>query len=145
MAVAAVLLAGLLVEAAHQISAGDHAPDLPIVDDWLPAGLILASSAVCVWGARRRQTGPSRAAWWCFAAALLLFALAELLWGALYGDGGDVPTPNPTDVLYLGTYPLFMAGPRPDGSGPGGRHPLAPLARRVRPGAPRRHPRRPAA
>ena len=54
--------------------------------------------------------GPSRAAWWCFAAALLLFALAEITWGALYSGGGDVPTPNPTDALYLGTYPLFMAG-----------------------------------
>jgi len=110
VAVAAVLGAGLVVEAVHQIRAGDHAPDLAIIDDWLHAGLILASSAVCVWGARHRKTSPSRGAWWCFAAALLLFALAELLWGALYGDGGDVPTPNPTDVLYLGTYPFFMAG-----------------------------------
>ena len=40
--------------------------------------------------------------------------------------------------------PALHGGPRPDGAGPGGRHPLAPLARRVRPGAPRRHPRRPA-
>ena len=60
--------------------------------------------------ARRRHAGPSRAAWWCFAAALLLFALAEITWGALYSGGGDVPSPNPTDALYLSTYPLFMAG-----------------------------------
>ncbi len=56
------------------------------------------------------RTRPSRAAWWCFAAALLLFALAEITWSALYSGGGDVPSPNPTDVLYLSTYPLFMAG-----------------------------------
>ena len=107
---AAVLLVGLLVEAAHQVAAGGDAPDLPIIDDWLHDALILASSAICVWGAVHRRPGPSRAAWWCFAVALLLFALAEILWGALYPRGGTVPTPNPTDVLYLATYPLFMAG-----------------------------------
>ena len=105
-----VLLIGLVVEAVHQLSAGDHPSDLPIIDDWLHAGLILASSAICAWGARRRRAGPSRMAWWCFAAALLLFALAVIVWGALYSGGGDVPSPNPTDALYLSTYPLFMAG-----------------------------------
>jgi hypothetical protein len=107
---AGVLLVGLAVEAAHQIAAGNGAPDLPIIDDWLHDGLILASSAICAWGATRRRPGPSRAAWWCFAAALLVFALAEIAWGVLYSRGGPVPTPNPTDVLYLATYPLFMAG-----------------------------------
>ncbi|WP_181782806.1 hypothetical protein [Pseudonocardia pini] len=108
--VAALLLTGLVVEAVHQLTTGDHPSDLPIVDDWLHAGLILASSAICARGARRRRTGPSRAAWWCFAAALLLFGLAEITWSALYAGGGDVPSPNPTDPLYLATYPLFMAG-----------------------------------
>jgi hypothetical protein len=105
-----VLLIGLVVEAVHQLSAGDHPSDLPVIDDWLHSGLILASSAICAWGARRRRAGPSRAAWRCFAAALLLFALAEITWSALYSGGGDVPSPNPTDPLYLSTYPLFMAG-----------------------------------
>jgi hypothetical protein len=108
--VAALLLAGLLVEAVHEIAAGNGAPDLPIIDDWLHAGLILASSAICARGAVRRAPGPSRAAWWCFAAALLLFAIAEISWGALYSRGGAVPVPNQTDVLYLATYPLFLAG-----------------------------------
>jgi hypothetical protein len=107
---AALLLVGLVVEATHQIAAGDDAPDLPIIDDWLHDALILASSAICAWGATRRRPGPSRAAWWCFAAALFLFAVAEITWGALYADGSPVPTPNPTDVLYLATYPFFMAG-----------------------------------
>lgn len=108
---AALLLAGLVVETVHDLRAGDRAPDLPVVDDWLHSALILASSAICVGGARRRVPGsPSRAAWWCFAAALLLFGLAEILWSALYPAGVDVPTPNPTDPLYLATYPLFMAG-----------------------------------
>jgi hypothetical protein len=107
---AAVLLAGLLVEAGHQIAAGNDAPDLPIIDDWLHDTLILASSAICAWGAMHRRPGPSRAAWWCFAAALLLFGLAEIAWGVLYPRGGLVPTPNPTDPFYLATYPLFMAG-----------------------------------
>jgi hypothetical protein len=83
---------------------------MPIVDDWLHAGLILASSAVCARGASRRTPGPARAAWWCFAAALLVFALGEISWSALYSGGGDVPAPNPTDALYLASYPLFMAG-----------------------------------
>jgi hypothetical protein len=107
---AAMLLLGLVVEAVHQVVVGGHAPDVPVIDDWLHAGLILASSAFCAWGARHRSPGPARAAWWCFAAALLLFAVAELTWGAMYAEGGDVPTPNPTDALYLSTYPLFMAG-----------------------------------
>lgn len=107
---AVVLLTGLVVEAAHQLSTGYHQTDLPVVDDWLHAGLILASSAICAWGARRRRAGPARAAWWCFATALLLFALAVITWSALYSGGGDVPSPNPTDLLYLSTYPLFMAG-----------------------------------
>ena len=108
--VVAVLAAGLLVEAVHQIVAGNHAPDLPAIDDWLHAALILAASAICARGAVRRRPGPARGAWWCFAAALLLFALAEIAWGLLYARDADVPTPNPTDVLYLATYPLFMAG-----------------------------------
>jgi hypothetical protein len=107
---AGVLLIGLVVEAVHQRTAGDHPLDLPVVDDWLHAGLILASSAICAFGARRRRAGPARAAWWCFAAALLLFALAEITWSGLYSRGGDVPSPNLTDALYLSTYPLFMAG-----------------------------------
>jgi hypothetical protein len=108
---AALLLAGLVVETVHDLRAGDRAPDVPIVDDWLHSTLILASSAICVAGARRRvPRSPSRGAWWCFAAALLLFGLAEVLWSALYPAGADVPTPNPTDPLYLATYPLFMAG-----------------------------------
>ena len=107
---AVVLLLGLVVEAGHQITTGVHTPDDPLIDDGLHSGLILASSAVCAWGARRRTAAPSRAAWWCFAAALLLFGLGEIAWSVLYADGGDVPTPNPTDVLYLATYPLFMAG-----------------------------------
>jgi hypothetical protein len=108
--VAALLLLGLVVEAVHDITAGYHTTDLPIIDDWLHAGLILAASAICARGAVRRTAVAARAAWWCFAAALLLFGLAEILWGLLYAGGGDVPTPNPTDVLYLATYPLFMAG-----------------------------------
>ncbi|PVZ06969.1 hypothetical protein [Actinomycetospora cinnamomea] len=108
--VAAVLLLGLAVEAVHQLLAGEGAPDLPIIDDWLHSGLILAASAICALGARRREPGPGRAAWWCFAVALLLFALGEITWGTLYADGGVVPTPNPTDVFYIATYPLFMAG-----------------------------------
>lgn len=107
---AVVLLLGLVVEAGHQLAAGVHGPDDPLIDDWLHSGLILASSALCARGARRRPAGPSRAAWWCFAAALLLFGLGEVAWSVLYAGGGDVPVPNPTDVLYLATYPPFMAG-----------------------------------
>ncbi len=107
---AVVLLLGLIIEAVHQISTGVHGPDHPLIDDWLHSGLILASSALCARGARRRTAGPARAAWWCFATALLLFGLGEIAWSILYAGGGEVPTPNPTDVLYLATYPLFMAG-----------------------------------
>jgi hypothetical protein len=109
-ALVALLVVGLAVEAVHQIVAGNGAPDLPIIDDWLHAALILASSAICARGAVRRPPGPARGAWWCFAVALLLFALGEITWGLLYSRDADVPTPNPTDVLYLATYPLFMAG-----------------------------------
>jgi hypothetical protein len=106
----AVLLVGLLVEAVHQITAGNDAPDLTIIDDWLHDGLILAASAICARGAIRRAPGPGRVAWGCFSAALLVFAIAEITWGLLYSDSDSVPIPNPTDVLYLATYPLFMAG-----------------------------------
>jgi len=52
--VAAVLLVGLLVEAGHQIAAGNDAPAYPIIDDWLHDALILASSVICARGAMRR-------------------------------------------------------------------------------------------
>jgi hypothetical protein len=108
----AVLLGlGLVVEATHQIrTGGPHSSDLPIVDDWLHSTLILASAACCLRGAFLRPPGPARRAWYCFTAALLVFGAAEITWSVLYSDGGDVPTPNPTDPLYLATYPLFMAG-----------------------------------
>lgn len=111
-AVAVVLFLGLAIEATHQIrTGGPHQSDLPIVDDWLHSALILASAAVCYWGARLRPAGgPARRAWYCFTAALLVFGAAEITWSVLYSGGGDVPTPNPTDPLYLATYPLFMAG-----------------------------------
>jgi hypothetical protein len=108
--VVGVLLLGLAVEATHQILAGEDAPDLPIIDDWLHSGLILAASAICARGARQRLPGPGRGAWWCFAAALFLFGIAEITWGLLFSRGEPVPSPNPTDLLYLATYPLFMAG-----------------------------------
>lgn len=108
---AVVLALGLAVEAAHQIGTrGPHTADLPVVDDWLHSALILASAGFCAWGAHIRRAPPARAAWWCFTAALLVFGAAEITWSALYSGGGDVPTPNPTDPLYLATYPLFMAG-----------------------------------
>lgn len=107
---AVVLLLGLGVETGHQITAGIHGPDNRLIDDGLHSALILASSALCAQGARRRTGRPSRAAWWCYATALLVFGIAEIAWSMLYGDGGDVPTPNATDLLYLATYPLFMAG-----------------------------------
>ncbi len=109
-ALAVVLLTGVVVEAVRDLTAGRHPSDLPIIDDWLSAGLILASSAICARGARRRPAGPARAAWWCFAAALLLYGLAVITESVLYAGGRDIPTPNPTDPLYLSTYPLFMAG-----------------------------------
>ncbi|MEJ2865547.1 hypothetical protein [Actinomycetospora flava] len=105
------LLAGLVVEATHQIRAvGPHTSDLPLVDDWLHSALILASAGVCLWGARLRPPGPARRAWYCFTTALVVFGVAEIIWSVLYSGGGDVPTPNPTDPLYLATYPMFMAG-----------------------------------
>ena len=109
-AVIVLLMIGLVIEAVHQLSTGYHRSDLPIVDDWLHAALILASSIICALGARRRPAGPARAAWWCFAAAMLLFAIAVITWSLLYPGDADVPTPNPTDPIYLATYPLFMAG-----------------------------------
>ncbi|MEU8002189.1 hypothetical protein AB0B66_13580 [Catellatospora sp. NPDC049111] len=105
-----VLFMGLVVEAVRELSRGDQPSHLPVVDDWLSAGLILVSSVMCAWGARRRPAGRARAAWWCFAAALLLFALAVIAERVMYTVSDDVPSPNPTDLLYLSTYPLFMAG-----------------------------------
>src|SRR6185503_13139046 len=105
-----VLLLGLAVEAGHRLAAGTDAPAWPLVDDVVHDGLILASSAFCAWGARHRRALASRSAWWCFSAALLLFALGEITFNLLYPVGAEVPTPNPTDALYLATYPLFMAG-----------------------------------
>ncbi|MDD7939180.1 hypothetical protein PHK61_12210 [Actinomycetospora lutea] len=109
---AVVLFLGLAVEATHQIrTSGPHSSDLPIVDDWLHSALILAAAGVCLRGARLRPAGgPARRAWYCFTAALLVFGAAEITWSVLYSGGGDVPTPNPTDPLYLATYPMFMAG-----------------------------------
>ncbi|GAA4916340.1 hypothetical protein EV188_104480 [Actinomycetospora succinea] len=111
-AVAAVLGLGLVVEATHQLrTRGPHTTDLPIVDNWLHSTLILASAGICLWGAFLRPAGgPARRAWFCFTTALLVFALADILWVVLYSGSGDVPTPNPTDPLYLATYPLFLAG-----------------------------------
>ncbi|MFC7241860.1 hypothetical protein ACFQO7_05130 [Catellatospora aurea] len=42
-----VLFMGLVVEAVRELSRGDQPSHLPVVDDWLSAGLILVSSVMC--------------------------------------------------------------------------------------------------
>lgn len=105
-----LLAAGLLVEAVYDVMAGPDAADFVPIDDWLHDALILAAAVICARGARRRPSGPDRRGWWFISAGLVVFGAAEILWGVLFPDGIIVPKPNVTDVLYLSTYPLFMAG-----------------------------------
>lgn len=48
MVVAGAPAVGLVVEAGHQITAGDGAPDLPVIDDWLTIGVLAIGVAQIV-------------------------------------------------------------------------------------------------
>ncbi|RBY76074.1 hypothetical protein DQ238_18065 [Geodermatophilus sp. TF02-6] len=100
-----VLLAAVVVEAVHELTAG---PDR-LVNDWLHDTVILVAAVMCAAGAARHAR--DRRAWTLLAAAVFCVWVGEALWGLL-GLSSDrvVPYPNATDVFSLACYPLFMSG-----------------------------------
>ena len=96
------VLGGLaLLEGLHELTGvGSHA----IFDNWAHVAVIASSGALCLLRAVRVRAG--RAAWLAFGAALLAWAVGNLLWAALYDGNPDPPYPSIGDVFWLAWYPL---------------------------------------
>lgn len=111
LALGVVLVAGVILEAIHEITVHPGAsPADPFFDDWLHDFLILTSAGVCAAGATR-HTRDGRA-WTCIAVALLCIGLGEITWDLLYTnvDAASIPYPSLADVFDLASYPLFLTG-----------------------------------
>ncbi len=69
------------------------------------------SGVVAVVAGIRIYRPAAAGAWWCFVGGLALFWLGDIYtysYPKLFG--ADVPFPSPGDAMYIGVYPLLMAG-----------------------------------
>jgi hypothetical protein len=101
------LLCGAIgLEAIGELT-GFHAPD-PLFVTWLHNGIAVAAAILCL--AAVREEPRSRGAWLAFGTGLALWALAGVLWSAMYGLGEHAPYPTVSDVLWLAWYPATAVG-----------------------------------
>jgi signal transduction histidine kinase len=70
-----------------------------------------AAVAALTYGTVRNVAAPDRPAWWLFTGGLLAQVLGDVV-SSVYEIGLDrePPTPSAADALYLGGYPLLLAG-----------------------------------
>ncbi len=103
------LLAALLVavELAHDVSGfGSDAVD-DFFMHWWHNALICVAAALGVVGALRSTR--ERLAWGLIAAALVSWAMGDVLWSLLYGSDPNAPAVSVADILWLLWYPLSGA------------------------------------
>jgi hypothetical protein len=90
-----------VLEGLHELTGlGSHT----IFDSWLHVVVVGASGGLCVLRAWREPHG--RAAWLAFGAALLAWAVGDVLWAILYDGDPDPPYPSIGDAFWLVWYPL---------------------------------------
>jgi hypothetical protein len=101
-----IVLAGLTaLEGLHElVGLGGHA----MLDNWVHNFVVAAAGGLCV--ARAVHEPRGRMAWVSFGAALLCWALGDLVWSVLYGGRTEPPYPTVADLLWLAWYPLCALG-----------------------------------
>ena len=122
--VVGVLLVGLAFEATHQILAGEDAPDLPIVDDWLHTGLILAASAMlgALLGSLPLTSWRLGGSWPWVGAGLLCLTVADAVYSVTAAIA--VSHEGPYDFLWsagallIGIAQIVVSRPRPEPEDP---------------------------
>ncbi len=100
-------LAVLIVAyAAHQDLGigGSEVNDL--FDQWLDAGVLWFSAAICLAGALHATR--SRAPWILVALGLASWALGDTLWSIRFGHLAVAPDTSISDVFWLSWYPLIV-------------------------------------
>ncbi|MFP5365009.1 MAG: HD domain-containing phosphohydrolase [Thermoleophilia bacterium] len=70
--------------------------------------VMTGAAGLCV--ARALRGGSERAAWSALAGGMILWTIADVAYGVLYGADGVPPFPNVTDGLYLAYYAATYAG-----------------------------------
>jgi diguanylate cyclase (GGDEF)-like protein len=80
--------------------------------DILPAVLDLLSAAALIFAARRSAVHSSRMgfAWAVLAAAVLVYAVGDIIWMVLEVGLGRSPFPSAADIFYLAFYLIFLVG-----------------------------------
>jgi diguanylate cyclase (GGDEF)-like protein len=104
--VAAVLLCALAALVAVSLAGVSGGPVRLLTDRVLYDGIILGAFALCVW--RAVAVPRDRTAWALLGASMFVWAMGDLLWPVLVGDGEAVLTF--ADALYMAFYPLAYAG-----------------------------------
>jgi two-component system cell cycle response regulator len=85
---------------------GARADDL--VGNWGHNALMLVAAGLVV--ARVIAIPRERAAWSCFAVALVTYAAGEIVWTAFYAGLDEPPYPSVADALWLAFYPACYVG-----------------------------------
>ncbi|MGH2872267.1 MAG: putative bifunctional diguanylate cyclase/phosphodiesterase, partial [Solirubrobacteraceae bacterium] len=75
-----------------------------LIDGWGVDGLELLAGALCILGGRRRR--PGSAIPLVLGAAIVCWALGDLVVTLYSLGGGQAPSPSPADALYLSFFPL---------------------------------------
>jgi diguanylate cyclase (GGDEF)-like protein len=101
----AAALVGIAVFAAYTLFSGPIGLDDFFNRYWYTGLILLATLAVV---ARAVTARSERGAWDAFAAGAVSWAVAEILFGFVYG--GDPPYPSVADAFYLAFYPACYVG-----------------------------------
>jgi two-component system cell cycle response regulator len=106
--VGAVLFGGAAVAVLHDWVGIGGADLTPTVNGPIYDAVIFCAGLACL--LRARQGGSERNAWLAFAAAIIVWAAAEVYWTLYIEGNADAPYPSPADAGYLGFYPLAVLG-----------------------------------
>jgi hypothetical protein len=93
--------------AAHQdLDLGGAGAD-DFFNNWVGDALLWATSAICLVGALRQQSG--RVAWILVTLGLTCWAIGDTIWSIRFGSSASGPLTSISDVFWLAWYPLVLA------------------------------------
>src|SRR4051794_31096746 len=97
---------GLTALVALTGAGGARADD--VIGNWGHNALMLVAAGLVV--ARVVAVPRERAAWSCFAVALVTYAGGEIVWALAYSGAAETPYPSVADALWLAFYPACYVG-----------------------------------
>jgi len=99
-----VLAALLALCAAHAVAGFDAGPLSWLLEKWGYNVVLVGSGVLCL--ARSALVRAERAAWLIAGIAVVGWALGNVYYTAVLWDMDPIPVPSPSDVLWVGYYPI---------------------------------------